>query len=82
MVRMANPELINLAESLNQSRLTANGIESAAPTNGVYGDISTALRNTLFLILDSRDRVEQVYQSLLDGNTVVQALEWEAGAAA
>lgn len=80
---MNTEAITTLASSLNIARIQANAIEEAAPQNGVYGDVSTALKNTLFLLVPSRARVDAVYQGLLDGATVPEALaheqaEWDA----
>lgn len=67
-------ELIALATALDEARKKANSIEAAAPMGGVYGDIVTALNDTLLLILKDQTHVDQAYQLLLDGNTVHEAL--------
>lgn len=72
--------LIKLAETLDDARKQANAIEATAPQIGVYGDISVALLETLGIILyrdgghGHSSRRHEVYASLLDGNTVREAL--------
>lgn len=72
--------LIELAETLDKARLQANAIESAASQRGVYGEVSLALLDTLEMIFE--ERVDDAnlfanlaYNSLLDGNTVREALK-------
>jgi hypothetical protein len=73
--------LTALAIRLNEARLAANDIDESAPQSSVYGDISDALRKTLALLLDGNHfRAEAVYQAILDGNTVTEALVIEAKA--
>lgn len=68
-------DLTSLAESLNTARLTANSIEVTAPQSGIYGDVVQALMKTLTLLLNgSTLMVEMAYNSILNGNTVEQAL--------
>lgn len=66
--------LIRLAETLDSARQQANAIEAAAPQRGVYGDIHTALVNTLALVTNDH---EAVYASIMeDGNTVREAIKY------
>ena len=74
---MNTADILALAHTLDQARRMANAIPKAAPMDGVYGDIGTALKNTLFLVVPNRSRVERIYGSLLDGNAVAQAVAWE-----
>lgn len=64
-----------LAGSINAARLQANIIDEAAATDGVYGDLSAALKKTLALILGSEDAAEAAYQTILDGEDVEHALK-------
>lgn len=74
---MDNQALIILAEMLDKARYQANSIETTAPEYGVYGKIKYALIDTLALITKDYSTALDVYQSILDGNTVRQALEAE-----
>jgi hypothetical protein len=77
--RIKEIAVTDLATRLDEARIAANDIEEAAPQSGVYGDISDALRKTLAVLLDGDHvRAEAVYQAILDGNTVAQALAVEA----
>ncbi|WNO25855.1 hypothetical protein SEA_ALTADENA_33 [Arthrobacter phage Altadena] len=62
---------ITLAETLNRARLQANATSNTEM--GIYAQISETLKDVLGLLVVSD--VEATYQSILDGNTVVQALE-------
>jgi len=76
---MEHEALIILAEMLDKARRQANSIEATAPQHGVYGNISDTLVEVLCL-LTGRHEVGDIYDSLLDGNTVRQALaqwKWE-----
>lgn len=76
-----------MATSLNNLRIEANTFASTAPQAGVYGDIATALRNTLYLLIVDgstvvrehvlRQRAEGVYRRLLNGDDVYEALQAE-----
>jgi hypothetical protein len=77
--------LIELAETLDRARQQANAhpnyvIESG---NGVHGQISHSLHDVLEQIVGDEDGngswgAGRIYQSILDGNTVRQALDmWE-----
>lgn len=70
---MDNRPLINLAETLNTARIEANAIEETAPQGEVYGDISQIMVEVLCMIT-GRNEVGDIYDSLLDGNTVREAL--------
>lgn len=79
MNRIIEIALTDLATKLDGARIAANDIEETAPQSGVYGDISDALRKTLALLLDGDHvRGEAVYEAILDGNTVTEALTIEA----
>jgi hypothetical protein len=79
--RIIEIAVTDLATRLDQARLAANDIEETAPQSGVYGDIVDALRKTLAVLLDDDHvRAEAVYEAILDGNTVTQALAIEAKA--
>lgn len=72
--------LIKLAETLDDARLQANTIPSAAHANGLYGEIKNALIDTLNLIVDDYSKSLDVYYSIMaDGNTVRQALDAVGG---
>lgn len=71
---MDTQALIILAEMLDKARLQANAIEVTASQSYVYGDIAETLKEVLTLITDGPVSA-QVYDALLDGNTVRQALE-------
>ena len=70
---MDEKALIILAEMLDKARIQANAIEVTAPQDGVYGDVSKALQGTLALITDAYV-ASRVYDSILDGNSVKEAL--------
>ncbi|MEO3931428.1 hypothetical protein WMO79_01255 [Micrococcaceae bacterium Sec7.4] len=77
--RIIEIAVTDLATRLDQARIAANDIEETAPQSGVYGDISDALRKTLAVLLDGDHvRADAVYEAILDGNTVTQALAVEA----
>jgi hypothetical protein len=65
--------LIQLADTLDKARLQANAIEATAPQRGVYGNISDTLVEVLCL-LTGRFEVGDIYDALMDGNTVREAL--------
>jgi hypothetical protein len=78
--------LIRLAETLNTARLQANAIENyeVASQRGIYGTIVLALGRTLEELVGNTEYTTQyaisnrVYDSVLDGNSVREALaEWE-----
>lgn len=75
----ARHELLTLATTLDKARLEANDHEATAPQTGVYGDIVTALVDVLRLIVGSKGVADQVYNSILDGNTVAEALRIAEG---
>ena len=62
---------ITLAETLNTARIQANATGNTE--GGIYASIVETLKDVLGLLVVSD--VEATYQSILDGNTVVQALE-------
>lgn len=74
--------LIELAETLNKARLQANAIDEYViqSQRGVYGTIALALHDTLEQIIGAgRDDIfsataDRVYDSVLDGNTIREAL--------
>lgn len=73
-----DPELLVLAEQLDQLRIMANTIEKTAPQDGVYGDVSRALQKVIALLTEDAARAEQVYETLLStGSTVTEAIESE-----
>jgi hypothetical protein len=82
---MDKQALIILAEMLEKARIQANSIDNyviSSGHGGVYGQVSQALKDTLEQIIGDDDlnapwTAGKVYQSLLDGNTVRQALELE-----
>lgn len=62
--------LVALAETLDDARLKANANNF---TEGeIYAGIAASLREVLALLVV--DSVEDTYQSMLDGNTVAEAL--------
>lgn len=73
--------LITLAETLDKARLQANAIDvyTIQSQLGVYGDIVRSLTDTLEVIFEDRDDpnlfANLAYNSLLDGNTVREALK-------
>lgn len=69
---MERTALIILASMTDRARIQANAIDATAATSGVYGKLSEALKQTLALI--EPDRADDLYQSILDGNTVTEAL--------
>lgn len=71
----ARHELLTLATTLDKARLEANDHEATAPQTGVYGDIVTALIDVIRLIVGSKGVAEQVYEAILDGMTVAEALD-------
>lgn len=66
--------LIELAETLDKARLQANAIEATADQRNIYGSISVLLVETLCL-MTGRYEVGDIYDALLDGNTVREALK-------
>jgi hypothetical protein len=66
--------LIVIAETINSARILANQNERTAPQSGVYGSLAEALKDTLDLITGDWNKAQIVYDSILDGNTVDQAL--------
>lgn len=66
--------LVALAQQINEARITANGIEATESSNGVYGQLSTTLLTIINLIVEGNERADFVYDSIIDGNTVQQAL--------
>lgn len=79
---MEKQALIILAEMLEKARQQANSVDNYVihSQQGVYGQISQALTDTLEQIIGDDDpnaswTAGKIYQSLLDGNTVRQALE-------
>jgi len=75
----ARHELLTLATTLDTARLQANDHAATAPQTGVYGDIVTALLDVIRLIVGSKGVADQVYQALLDGCTVPEALRTVEG---
>lgn len=77
--------LIILAEMLDKARRQANAIDDPeiSSQRGVYGTIVLALGRTLEQIIGSGYEAtryatsDRVYESIVDGNTVRQALEAE-----
>ncbi|MCB5280347.1 hypothetical protein [Arthrobacter sp. ES1] len=73
--------ITDLATRLDGARIAANDIEETAPQSGVYGDIADALRKTLAVLRDGDHvRADAVYEAILDGNSVTEALAIEAAA--
>lgn len=70
---MDREALIILAEMLDKARHQANAIDVTAPQSYVYGDIAETLKEVLALITDGPVSA-QVYDALLDGSTVREAL--------
>lgn len=74
--------LIILAEMLDKARRQANAIDDLTiqSQRGVYGQIALALHSTLEQIIGAGMEAtryataDRVYDSILDGNTVRQAL--------
>lgn len=62
--------LVALADTLDKARIEANAHEATAFY--IYRDISNALQGLLVLLVD--DRADDVYNALLDGSTVAEAL--------
>lgn len=78
---MDKEALIELAETLDKARLQANPIDhpTISPQRGVYGQIVLALTDTLEVIFegqidDANLFANRAYTSLLDGNTVREAI--------
>lgn len=66
--------LVALAQQINETRITANGIEATESMHGVYGQLVHSLYSTIRLIVEGYERADFVYDLVLDGNTVQQAL--------
>jgi hypothetical protein len=67
--------LVEVAESINRVRIKCDSMERTAPQNGIYGQVSKALHDTLELILGANANLEvDVYIAILDGNSVADAL--------
>jgi hypothetical protein len=66
---------VELAKTLNQARVIANGIDTAGiqAQSGVYGEIASALKETLAYLV-GRVNVDDAYQALLDGCTIDEVL--------
>jgi hypothetical protein len=71
---MDEKALIILAEMLNKARIQANAIEATAPQSGVYGHVARALNETLALLTDA-EKAADIYQAILDGCSVTEAIE-------
>jgi len=75
--------LIELAETLDKARLQANAIDELViqSQRGVYGTIALSLHDTLEEIIGAGyeatryAHADRVYDSILDGNTVREALK-------
>jgi len=75
--------LIELAETLDKARLQANAIDELViqSQRGVYGTIALSLHDTLEQIVGAGydatryAHADRVYDSILDGNTVREALK-------
>ena len=81
--RIIEIAVTDLATKLDESRRAANDIEETASQSGVYGDITDALRKTLAVLRDGDYvRADAVYEAILNGSTVTQALASEAAAVA
>lgn len=65
--------LIELAETLDKARLQADTVEETAPESGLYRDIEQVLVEVLCMAT-GRGEVGDIYDSLMDGNTVREAL--------
>lgn len=77
--RIIEIAVTDLATKLDEARRAANDIEETAPQSGVYGDISDALRKTLAVLRDGDHvRADAVYEAILDGSAVKEALAIEA----
>lgn len=70
--------LIVIAEAIDSARIAANQNEITARQTGVYGDLANALKDTIQHITLDWGRTNDVYQSILDGNTVAEALKVSA----
>ncbi|QGJ92878.1 hypothetical protein PBI_BEAGLE_121 [Arthrobacter phage Beagle] len=82
MTYTATTALTSVAESINSARILANLNERTAPQVGVYGDLAKALKDTLALITGDYVQALDVYASILDGNSVEQALDAVQGTCA
>lgn len=65
--------LIALAETLDKARILANTMNETE--GAVYGDISRALSDTLQILSKDEYDSTEVYDSLIDGSTVRDALK-------
>jgi hypothetical protein len=82
LVDLKRESLIELAETLDEARKQANAIDELTiqSQHGVYGQIAQALIYTLAQIVGAGydsiryDHAGMVYGSILDGNTVREAL--------
>lgn len=71
---MDEKALIILAEMLDKARIQANAIEAtASQETGVYGHVVNGLHQTLALLTDSY-QASRIYEAMLDGNSVKEAL--------
>jgi hypothetical protein len=70
--------LIVIAEAIDSARIAANQNEITARQTGVYGNLANALKDTIQHITLDWGRTNDVYQSILDGNTVAEALKVSA----
>lgn len=67
--------LVALAQQINEARIAANAIEATESSlYGVYGILSHALYDVIIRVVEGFDRRGFVFESILDGNTVQQAL--------
>lgn len=65
---------VDVAEAINAARIAANQNDDTASQSGVYGQLSSALKDTLYLLIGDWGRALDAYQFILDGSTVDQAV--------
>lgn len=68
--------LIALAETFESARNQANAIASTSWQLGAYGDASHGINKVLVLLTESEQEADEVYQVILDGQSVREALEY------
>lgn len=66
--------LTAVAEAINAARIAANQNDITAPQTGVYGALVEALWDVLNMITADLRKADRVYQAILDGATVTEAL--------
>jgi hypothetical protein len=72
---MDKEPFITIAETLNEARIQATPAGPHAALDALSGRISSNLYETLMLLVDEIIDVNTVYEAILDGKTVREALK-------